>query len=67
MPNVDPVDLSGFRNHAGLMQLYADRVIAKVDKSRLKDEGVRQLVQQAIGLYPNLAQSLHDELVRNDT
>ncbi len=67
MPNVDPVDLSGFRNHAGLMQLYADRVIAKVDKSRLKDEGVRQLVQQAIGLYPNLAQSLHDELLRNDT
>ena len=56
-------DISALQRHAGLWQLYIDRVIERQDVSRLADEHVRLAVADALGeharqLAPKLAAAL---------
>ena len=51
---VDDVSIDGFADSPGLMRLYADRVIAAGDTSRLSDPRVRQAVGGALGMYEDL-------------
>ncbi len=50
--------LDGIVEHAGLLRLYTDRIIAREDHSRLADSRVHEAVQQALGLFPELAPQL---------
>jgi hypothetical protein len=54
MADVNPVDLSAVCDDGGLLRLYADRVIARRDVSRLADPRVRAAVQTALGYYDDL-------------
>ena len=52
------VQIGPWANDPCLLRLYADRVIARGDVSRLSDQRVREAVQQAIGLFPELASKM---------
>jgi hypothetical protein len=55
MAGIGPVKLHGFVSDPCLLGLYADRVIARGDVSRLGEPQVRDAVQRAVGLFPALA------------
>ena len=48
------VDVSAFIGHAGLRQVYVDRIIAREDLGRLGEWAVDAVVEEAIGAYPEL-------------
>ncbi len=50
-----PVEIGPWTNDPCLMGIYVDRVIARGDASRLTNLHVREAVQQALGLFPELA------------
>ena len=50
-PMEEPLDLSPFIDHQSLRRLYADRIIARGDTSRLSDDRVRSEVRAALGAY----------------
>jgi hypothetical protein len=52
---LEDVSIDDFAHCPSLMQLYADRIIAKEDASRLSDPRARQAVRSAVGMYPELA------------
>jgi hypothetical protein len=52
------ISIDGFADHPALVMLYVDRVIARRDVSRLLDRRVRQRIQQALGMYAELAPEL---------
>lgn len=52
--------------HAGLLQLYVDRVIAARDLSRLSDPRVRRALRAVLGLYDRLAPQLAEALAKHD-
>jgi hypothetical protein len=49
------VSIDGFAESPGLMRLYADRILARPDTSRLADPRARQAVQCAVGMHQELA------------
>jgi hypothetical protein len=55
MAGVGTVRIDDWATDQCLLKLYADRVIARGDESRLHDQRVREAVRQAIGLFPELA------------
>jgi hypothetical protein len=55
VPNVVECDVSVIRGHASLLRMYADRVIAWQDVSRLDDPRVRATIREAIGHFDTLA------------
>lgn len=59
--NVDDV-----LGHAGLRTLYVDRIIARRDRSRLRDPPVRQAVLAALGSYCELAADLAGALTNGE-
>lgn len=58
VPNVVGCDVSVIRGHAGLLRMYADRVIAWQDVSRLDDPHVRAAIREAIGHFDALAPTI---------
>ncbi|MBI1246249.1 hypothetical protein GC197_00205 [bacterium] len=55
MPNLGELNIAGFAGNCGLMQVYADRILATKDQSRLADPRVKQHVLVSVGAYPELA------------
>ncbi len=55
MTGSGPVQIGPWARDPCLLGLYVDRVIARCDASRLSDRQVREAVQQAVGLFPELA------------
>ena len=55
VPNLGEVDVSGFIDDPCLRSAYVDRILARRDLSRLKDERVRDAVREALGAFPELA------------
>ncbi len=55
MPELDDIAIDGFADDRSLLQLYADRIIATGDASRLSDPRVREAVRASLGMYPHLA------------
>ncbi len=51
---LDTVSIAGFSDDAGLLLLYADRVLAAADRSRMGDPLVQAAVSKALGKYPEL-------------
>jgi hypothetical protein len=49
---VGDVDVSGFIGHAGLRQLYVDRVIQRRDVARVKGDEVKEAMAETVGGYP---------------
>ncbi len=64
MSEVRNVDASDLVQHPCLLQMYVDRIIRASDVSRLNHPDVRQSVQAALGLYPELAPQIAAELER---
>ena len=58
MPDIEVSKLGGIIDHPGLLRFYADRILAKGDKTRLQHPEVQNAVQQALGYYPQLSQDL---------
>jgi hypothetical protein len=58
MPDVGDVDASPFMTHPGLRTLYADRILARDDRARLRDPAVAAAVREAIGAFPSLAPAI---------
>ena len=52
---IENVDLKSFIDHPALRQLYADRIIARADTSRLGDPQLDFAVKEALGDYPDLS------------
>ncbi len=55
MAAIGPVQIGPWATDPCLLGLYVDRVIAACDTSRLTDRQVQEAVQQAVGLFPELA------------
>ena len=55
VPDLGDLDLSAFIGHQSLRQLYVDRVIERVDLSRLNNLQTRTAVCEAIGAFPELS------------
>jgi hypothetical protein len=55
MQGLGDVAIDGFAGDEALLQLYADRIIAAADVSRLSDRRAREAVRAALGMYPDLA------------
>lgn len=55
MPGLEAVDPSAVVEHAGLLRLYVDRIIARRDVSRLGNPRVCAAVRAAIGDFDDLA------------
>lgn len=51
---LDAVSIAGFADDASLLLLYADRVLAAADRSRMGDPLVQAAVNNALGKYPEL-------------
>lgn len=62
MPGVAPLHEDEIATHAGLLQLYVDRIMAKKDWSRLTHPAVRDTVRRSLGahgsLWPDVAKHL---------
>lgn len=52
--DLGPVEVQAFMGHAGLRQLYADRIIVHKDLSRLGGSVVDLTVREALGAFPDL-------------
>lgn len=66
VPNLVGCDVSVIRGHAGLLRMYADRVIAWQDVSRLDDPRVRAAIREAIGHFDTLAPTVAAALRMHD-
>jgi MoxR-vWA-beta-propeller ternary system domain bpX4 len=53
--NLGPVDVSSFVEDPSLSTLYADRVLAARDATRLGGDRVKEALRRAVGLHPALA------------
>jgi len=62
--DVQPVAAAMILEDSCLSRVYIDRIIARKDVSRLKNEAVRELVAAAFGMYPELAADVAAELER---
>ncbi len=58
VPGLAPVEAAPFIDHPGLRRLYADRILARRDASRLDDPRAAAAVREAVGAFPALAGSL---------
>ncbi|MCO6046617.1 hypothetical protein NG895_22185 [Aeoliella sp. ICT_H6.2] len=62
--SVQQVDVTPLRTSPTLMRLYADRVIAAENHSRLDDPAVAEVVRQVIGDYSELSPRLARKLTQ---
>lgn len=58
VPALGPVEPGAWLDHPGLARLYADRILAARDASRLDDPRAAGAVREAVGAFPELAGSL---------
>lgn len=63
--SVGEVDATPLRDSPTLLRLYADRVIAAGDRSRLGDEAIDEAIRAALGDEPELCPTLAKELCTN--
>lgn len=61
MPEVELRNIEPLVNHAGLLALYVDRILARGDASRLAEPRVRVAARVAVGAFPELAGKLASE------
>lgn len=62
MPDVDDAKADEFVDDPCLLRLYADRIIAKSDLTRLNHPRVKLEVERAIGSFPELAPTIAESL-----
>lgn len=58
VPDLEPPAAPAVLKHPGLRRLYADRIIAAADRSRLADPDTAAAVREALGAFPELAPAL---------
>jgi hypothetical protein len=58
MKQVQPASIEAIASHAGLLQLYVDRILAREDFGRLSDERSRTAAKKAVGAYLELSPPL---------
>lgn len=63
---LENLELDSFVNHPALSRLYADRISAAEDFSRLNDPRVRELLQSDLGMHQELAPAIAARLFNHD-
>jgi MoxR-vWA-beta-propeller ternary system domain bpX4 len=58
IPGLDDLSLESFLEHPALRRLYADRIVAAEDASRLRDPRVEDLLRADLGIHRQLAPAL---------
>jgi hypothetical protein len=66
IPGVEPDAADRAWEHAGLLRLYVDRVVALRDTSRLIDPRVRRALRTALGCHDRLAPQLAEAMTKYD-
>jgi len=66
MKGVETVDMGAIAGHRGLLQLYADRILAREDFSRLSDPRVQAAVRESVGAYAELSPALANYLQKHE-
>jgi hypothetical protein len=61
------IEIGPWTSDPCLLGLYVDRVIARGDASRLTNLQVREAVQQALGLFPELAPKMAAAIANGTT
>ena len=64
MPDLNELQLGSFIGHAQLRRLYADRIIAANDVSRLGDSRVDELLRADLGIHHGLAPGVAAKLFK---
>lgn len=64
MKGVEPASVNAIARHAGLLQLYVDRILAREDFSRLADPRVQTAVRKSVGAYAELSPALAKHLTK---
>jgi len=63
VPGLGELDLNSFIDHPALRRLYADRITAAADLSRLGDEDLDDLLRADLGLHDELAPQIAARLL----
>jgi hypothetical protein len=66
MKGVEPAGVAAIASHAGLLQLYVDRILAREDFSRLADPRVQTAVRESVGAYAELSPALAKHLQKHE-
>jgi hypothetical protein len=66
IPDLAELELNTFINHPALARLYADRVVAGADTSRLGDPRVDELLSTDIGIHHDLAPEIANRVFGKD-
>jgi len=64
---VSGVDVGTFIEDAGLRRLYADRIVAAGDVSRLGDARVDEVLRADLGMHRDLAPAIASKLFQDQT
>jgi hypothetical protein len=67
VPELADLNLETFIAHASLARLYADRIIAAADTSRLGEPRVDELLRADLGIHRDLAPEIAKRLFGNDS
>jgi hypothetical protein len=66
VPELTELNLDTFIAHPALARLYADRIVAAADTSRLGDPRVDDLLRADLGIHRELAPEIANKLFGND-
>jgi hypothetical protein len=64
MPGVGNLELGSFIGHPALRRIYADRIIAAGDTSRLGDPRVDEVLRADLGMHRELAPAVASGLFK---
>jgi hypothetical protein len=67
VPDLPPPNLDSFASHPALARLYADRIIAAGEASRLGNALIDDLLRADLGIHHHLAPELATKLFPKDT
>ncbi|MEW6158748.1 MAG: hypothetical protein AB1813_15085 [Verrucomicrobiota bacterium] len=62
IPGLTQVNIQSFATHPALRRLYADRILAAKDLSRLGEAEIDDLLRADIGIFPDLAPAMAAQL-----
>jgi hypothetical protein len=65
VPGLEALSLDSFIGHAALRRLYADRIVATIDLSRLGDPRVDEVLRTDLGIHHGLAPAIAAKLFQN--
>lgn len=66
LPGLEGIDPGTIAGHAGLRRLYADRILAARDRSRLGHPVIDEMLRADLGAHSQLAPEIADALLKHE-